>query len=47
VAAIFENLEDGLSIDDLIEMFDALTREQVAAVLDFAAQSLKDSAAVA
>ena len=47
VAAIFENLEDGLTIDGLIAMFDGLTREQVTAVLDFAAQSLKDTAAVA
>jgi uncharacterized protein (DUF433 family) len=41
VAAVFENLEDGLTIDDIVEMFDGLTREQVQAVLDFAAQSLE------
>ena len=34
-----ENLED-LSIDEVIEQFDA-TREQVTAVLDFVAQSLR------
>jgi uncharacterized protein (DUF433 family) len=39
VAAVFENLEDGLTIDEIVEMFDGLTREQVQAVLDFAAQS--------
>ena len=41
VAAVFENLEDGLTIDEIVEMFDGLTREQVRAVLDFAAQSLE------
>ena len=40
-AAVFENLEDGLTIDQIVEMFDGLTREQVRAVLDFAAQSLE------
>jgi uncharacterized protein (DUF433 family) len=41
VAAVFENLEHGLTIDEIVEMFDGLTREQVQAVLDFAAQSLE------
>ena len=40
VAAVFENLEDGLSIKEIVEMFDGLTQEQVKSVLDFAAQSL-------
>jgi uncharacterized protein (DUF433 family) len=40
VATIFENLEDGLSIEEIIEQFD-VTREQVTAVLNFAAQSLE------
>jgi uncharacterized protein (DUF433 family) len=40
VAAVFENLEDVLTIDEIVEMFDGLTRDQVKAVLDFAAQSL-------
>jgi len=39
-AAVFENLEDGLTIDEIVRMFDGLTREQVRAVLDFAAESL-------
>ena len=39
-AAVFENLEDGLSIKEIVEMFDGLTEEQVKAVLDFTAQSL-------
>jgi uncharacterized protein (DUF433 family) len=40
VSAIFENLEDGLTIDQIVEMFDGLKREQVVTVLDFAAQTL-------
>jgi len=40
VATIFENLEDGLSIEEIMEQFD-VTREQVTAVLDFAARSLE------
>jgi uncharacterized protein (DUF433 family) len=40
VAAVFENLEAGASIEDITEWFD-LTREQVTAVLDFAARSLE------
>jgi uncharacterized protein (DUF433 family) len=39
VATVIENLED-LSIDEVIEQFD-VTREQVAAVLDFVAKSLR------
>ena len=40
VATIIENLEDGLSIEEIMEQFD-VTREQVTAVLDFAARSLE------
>jgi uncharacterized protein (DUF433 family) len=40
VVAVFENLEDGLTVNEIVEMFDGLTKEQVKAVLDFAAQSL-------
>jgi uncharacterized protein (DUF433 family) len=39
-AAVFENLEDGLTIDEILLMFDGLTRDQVRSVLDFAAASL-------
>ena len=39
VAAVFENLEDGLTIEEILEQFD-VTREQVQAVLEFAARSL-------
>jgi len=39
VAVIFENLEDGMTIDEVTEQF-PVTREQVKAVLEFAARSL-------
>jgi len=41
VATVIENLED-LSIDEVMEQFD-VTREQIASVLDFVAQSLRAS----
>lgn len=40
VATIFENLEAGANIDDILQWFDGLDREQVKAVIDFAARSL-------
>jgi uncharacterized protein (DUF433 family) len=36
-AVVFENLEDGLTIDEVVEQF-GVTREQVRTVLEFAAQ---------
>ena len=39
VSAVFENLEAGSSIEEIIEQFH-VTREQVQAVLEFAARSL-------
>jgi uncharacterized protein (DUF433 family) len=39
VSAVFENLEAGASIEEIIEQFD-VTREQINAVLKFAARSL-------
>jgi uncharacterized protein (DUF433 family) len=41
VATIFENLEAGASIDDILQWFDGLRREQVQAVIDFAARSAR------
>ena len=40
VAIVFQNLEAGASIEEIMEWFD-LTREQIATVLDFAARSLE------
>ena len=37
VSTIFENLEAGASLDDIMEWFDGLNREQVKAVIEFAA----------
>lgn len=39
VKLVFENLEDGLSIDEIVEQY-AVSREEIRAVLDFAAHSL-------
>jgi len=43
VSVVFENLDDGMSIDEMIDQF-PVTREQVKAVLEFAARSLDSSA---
>ena len=40
VSAVFENLRAGASIGDIMEWFD-VTREQIDAVLEFAARSLE------
>ena len=39
VATVFENLESGASIEEIVEWFD-VTPEQIKAVLEFAARSL-------
>jgi len=39
VAAVFENLADGLTIGEIAELYDGLTPEQVRAVLEFAAKT--------
>jgi uncharacterized protein (DUF433 family) len=44
VAIVFENLEDGMTIDEMLEQF-PITREQVRTVLEFAAKSLDASVA--
>ena len=40
VAIIFKNIEAGANTDDIMEWFDGLDREQVKAVIEFAARSL-------
>jgi uncharacterized protein (DUF433 family) len=40
VSAVFLNLEAGATVDEIIEQFD-VTREQINAVLEFAARSLE------
>jgi len=39
VAIVFDNLQDDMTIDDVVEQF-PVTREQIKAVLEFAARSL-------
>src|SRR4051812_12299151 len=41
VATIFENLEAGMSVDEVMEQFD-VSREQVNALLEFVARSLEN-----
>jgi len=45
VSVVFENLEDGLTIEQLTKTYAGLTREQVQSVLDFAARSLSSPTA--
>jgi uncharacterized protein (DUF433 family) len=45
VSSIFENIEDGLSIAEVMEQFD-VTREEIKSVLEFAARSLDVSVPV-
>ena len=40
VRALFENLESGATVDQFLDWFPGVTREQVAAVLEHAEQSL-------
>ena len=40
VKALFENLEDGATIEDFVQWFPGVTREQVEAVLAHAEKSL-------
>ena len=43
VATIFENLEAGASIDDIMEWFEGLDRTQVKAVISFVTHTLKSA----
>ncbi len=44
VRALFENLEDGATVDEFLEWFPGVLRSQVEAVLDFTAASLETEA---
>lgn len=39
VTAVFENLEDGLTIDEIVNLHEGLAREQVLQVMSFAAKA--------
>ena len=43
VRALFENLEDGARVDDFLEWFAGVTREQVETVLEHAERSLVEA----
>jgi len=40
IEALFENLADGLSIDEILEQYETLNRDDVVRVLELAAASL-------
>lgn len=40
VSALFDNLDSGATVDEFLEWFPGVTREQVDEVLSFASQSL-------
>ena len=42
VKALFENLESGARVDDFLEWFQGVTREQAEAVLEHAERSLSE-----
>jgi len=46
VRALFENLEDGATVDDFLEWFPGVKRHQIEAVLEFASESLSESLVV-
>jgi len=46
VSAIFENLEAGASLNQILQWYDGLDREQVKAVIEFAARSLDKAPAL-
>lgn len=43
VSVIFENLEAGANIDDILSWYEGLNRDQVKAVIEFAARSLDET----
>lgn len=46
VSALFENLKDGASVDQFLEWFPGVRREQILAVLDHELASLRELAAI-
>ena len=43
VKALFENLEGGATVDDFLQWFPGVTRQQVETVLEHAARSLSEA----
>lgn len=44
VSVVFENMDDGLTISEIVALYEGLTLENVHAVLDFACRSLETPA---
>jgi uncharacterized protein (DUF433 family) len=44
VSVVFENMDDGLTISEIVALYEGLTLENVHAVLDFACRSLESPA---
>ncbi len=40
VASLFENIEGGVSLDEFLDAFEGVTREQAVAVLEYARRNL-------
>jgi uncharacterized protein (DUF433 family) len=47
VDALFANLEAGMSLDEFLEEFEGVTREQAIAVLEYARQTVTEPAGTA
>ena len=47
VDALFDNLEDGVSLDEFLEEFEGVTREQALAVLEFSRQAVSGAESAA
>jgi len=47
VDALFDNLEDGLSLDEFLEEFEGVTREQALAVLEFSRHAVSGAESAA
>ena len=45
VKALFENLEDGATVDDFLQWFPGVARQQIEAVLEHAGRSLSEARA--
>jgi uncharacterized protein (DUF433 family) len=44
VSVVFENMDDGLTISEIVALYEGLTIDNVHAVLDFACRSLETPA---
>jgi uncharacterized protein (DUF433 family) len=47
VDALFDNLEDGLSLDEFLQQFEGVTRQQALAVLEFSRNAVSGAESAA